>query len=115
MPILALPYLARPFSFFYDASDFAIGSDRLQTDAEGRVIAFESRHFKSTENNYLVHDKELLSLKYALIKSILYLLGCKSFRDSLLIMLHYALSRNHLTSHRVWLVGCLYLQNTASR
>ena len=40
-PILALPDPDRPFSVVCDASDFAIGSALLQTDADGRerVIA----------------------------------------------------------------------------
>ena len=57
-PILALPDPDRPF-VVCDASDFAIGSDLLQTDVDGRerVIAFESRQLKAAEKNYPLHDK----------------------------------------------------------
>ena len=50
-PIYALPDPDHPFSVVYDASDFSIGSDLLQTDAEGRerVIAFESRLLQVTQ------------------------------------------------------------------
>jgi len=80
-PIMALPDPDRPFSVVCDASDFAIGSALLQADAEGRdrVIAFESRQLKAAEKNYPVHDKELLAMKYALVKFRVHLLGSKPF------------------------------------
>ncbi|KAG3046868.1 hypothetical protein PC121_g20405 [Phytophthora cactorum] len=69
-PILALPDPDRPFSVVCDASDFAIGCALLQADTDGRerVIAFEFRQLKAAEKNYPVHDKELLAMKYALVK-----------------------------------------------
>ncbi|CAH0522642.1 unnamed protein product [Peronospora belbahrii] len=80
-PILALPDPDRPFSVVCDASDFAIGSALLQADSEGRerVIAFESRQMKAAEKNYPVHDKELLAMKYALVKFRVHLLDSKPF------------------------------------
>ena len=80
-PILALPDPDRPFSVVYDASDFAIGSALLQTDVDGRerVIAFESRQLKAAEKNYPVHDKELLAMKYALVKFRVHLPRSKPF------------------------------------
>ncbi|KAG2840375.1 hypothetical protein PC112_g3759 [Phytophthora cactorum] len=80
-PILALPDPDRPFSVVCDASDFAIGCALLQADAEGRErgIAFESRQLKAAEKNYPVHDKELLAMKYALVKFRVHLLGSKPF------------------------------------
>ncbi|KAJ8527303.1 hypothetical protein ON010_g14959 [Phytophthora cinnamomi] len=80
-PILASPDPARPFSVVCDASDFAIGCALLHADAEGRerVVAFESRQLKAAEKNYPVHDKELLAMKYALVKFRVHLLGSQSF------------------------------------
>ncbi|KAE9020813.1 hypothetical protein PR002_g12438 [Phytophthora rubi] len=80
-PILALPDPDRPFSVVCDASDFAIGCALLQADGEGheRVIAFESRQLKAAEKNYPVHDKELLAMKYVLVKFRVHLLGSKPF------------------------------------
>ena len=80
-PILALPNPEYPFSVVCDASDFAIGSALLQTDASGRerVIAFESCQLKAAENKYPVRDKALLAMKYALVKSSAHLLGSKPF------------------------------------
>ncbi|KAE9013736.1 hypothetical protein PR001_g15328 [Phytophthora rubi] len=68
-PILALPDEDRPFSVVCDASDFAIGCALLQVDAEGRerVVSFQSRQL-TAEKNYPVPDKELLAMKYALVK-----------------------------------------------
>jgi len=45
-----------------DASDFAIGATLLQRDEEKRLhpVAFHSRKFQPAENNYEIHDKELL-------------------------------------------------------
>ncbi|GMF51336.1 unnamed protein product [Phytophthora fragariaefolia] len=80
-PSLALPDEDRPFRVVCDASDFAIGCALLQADAEGRerVIAFQSRQLKAVEKNYPVHDKELLAMKYALVKFRVHLLGQKPF------------------------------------
>ncbi|GMF39867.1 unnamed protein product [Phytophthora fragariaefolia] len=80
-PILALPDDDRPFSVVCDASDFAIGCALLQADAEARerVIAFQSRQLKAAENNHPVDDKELLAMKYVLVKFRVHLLGRKPF------------------------------------
>ncbi|KAE8985399.1 hypothetical protein PR002_g22650 [Phytophthora rubi] len=80
-PILALPNEERPFSVVCDASDFAIGCALLQVDAEGRerLVSFQSRQLKAAEKNYPVHDKELLAMKYALVKFRVHLLGQKPF------------------------------------
>ncbi|KAE9267076.1 hypothetical protein PR003_g31906, partial [Phytophthora rubi] len=59
-PILAVPY---------------------EVDAEGRerVVSLQSRQLKAAEKNYPVHDKELLAMKYALVKFRVHLLGQKPF------------------------------------
>ncbi|GMF62295.1 unnamed protein product [Phytophthora fragariaefolia] len=80
-PILALPDEDRPFSVVCDASNFAIGCPLLQANAEGskRVVSFQLRQLKAAEKNYPVHDKELLAMKYALVKFPVHLLGQKPF------------------------------------
>ncbi|KAL4114536.1 hypothetical protein PRIC2_014470 [Phytophthora ramorum] len=80
-PILALPDDDRPFSVVCDASDFAIGCALLQVDADGRerVVSFQSRQLKAAEKNYPVHDKELLAMKYAVVKFRVHLLGSEPF------------------------------------
>ncbi|KAG3011223.1 hypothetical protein PC120_g14574 [Phytophthora cactorum] len=80
-PVLALPDDPKPFSVVCDASDYAIGCALLQNDADGheRVISFQSRQLKAAERNYPVHDKELLAMKYALVKFRVHLLGSRSF------------------------------------
>ncbi|GMF51373.1 unnamed protein product [Phytophthora fragariaefolia] len=80
-PILALPDEDQPFSVVCDASDFAIGCALLQVDTEGRerAVSFQSRQLKAAEKNYPVHDKELLAMKYALVKFRVHLLGQKPF------------------------------------
>ncbi|GMF35168.1 unnamed protein product [Phytophthora fragariaefolia] len=80
-PILAVPDESQPFSVVYDASDYAIGCALLQTDEDGheRVISFQARQPKAAERNYPVHDKELLAMKYALVKFRVHLLGSRPF------------------------------------
>uniref|UniRef100_H3H7S3 Reverse transcriptase domain-containing protein n=1 Tax=Phytophthora ramorum TaxID=164328 RepID=H3H7S3_PHYRM len=80
-PVLALPDETKPFSVVCDASDYAIGCALLQHDADGheRVISFQSRQLKAAERNYPVHDKELLAMKYALVKFRVLLLGSEPF------------------------------------
>ncbi|GMF61283.1 unnamed protein product [Phytophthora fragariaefolia] len=80
-PILVLPDESKPFSVVCDASDYAIGCPLLQSDEDGfeRVISFQSRQLKAAEWNYPVHDKELLAMKYALVKFRVELLGSRLF------------------------------------
>ncbi|CAI5701232.1 unnamed protein product [Peronospora effusa] len=80
-PVLALPDADNPFSVVCDASNFAIGSALMQKDDNGvdRVISYQSRLLKAAELNYPVHDKELLSIKYALVKFRVHLLGTEPF------------------------------------
>ncbi|KAE8878100.1 hypothetical protein PF003_g37831 [Phytophthora fragariae] len=82
-PVLMLPDTSRPFHVVCDASDFAIGCALMQFDAEGRerVVSYQSRQMKPAEKNYPVHDKELLAMRYALIKFRVYLLGEQTFAD----------------------------------
>ncbi|KAE9064523.1 hypothetical protein PF007_g29168 [Phytophthora fragariae] len=80
-PVLMLPDTSRPFHVVCDASDFAIGCALMQFDAEGRerVVSYQSRQMKPAEKNYPVSDKELLAMRYALIKFRVYLLGEQTF------------------------------------
>ena len=82
-PVFALPDADKPFSVVCDASNFAIGSALMQKDDDGvdRVISYQSRLLKAAELNYPVHDKELLSIKYALVKFRVHLLGTEPFVD----------------------------------
>ncbi|KAE9003521.1 hypothetical protein PF011_g12870 [Phytophthora fragariae] len=80
-PILMLPDDSKPFHVVCDASDCAIGCALMQLDDEGRerVVSYQSRQMKPAERNYPVHDKELLAMRYALIKFRVYLLGEQTF------------------------------------
>ncbi|KAF1316891.1 Pol protein, partial [Globisporangium splendens] len=75
-PVLALPDHTKAFSVVCDASDFAIGCALMQKDDDGheRVVSYQSRLLKAAEKNYPVHDKELLAIKYALLKFRVHLL-----------------------------------------
>ncbi|POM77124.1 Pol protein, partial [Phytophthora palmivora] len=80
-PVLALPDENKSFSVVCDTSDYAIGCALLQKDDAGheRVISFQSRQLKAAERNYPVHDKELLAMKYPLVKFRVHLLGTRPF------------------------------------
>ena len=80
-PILALPDHSKTFHVVCDASKFAIGCALMQFDDDGyeRVVSYQSRQLKPAEMNYPVHDKELLAMKYALVKFRVYLMGQDRF------------------------------------
>ena len=69
-PVLALSDADKLFGVVFDASNFAIGSALMQRDESGvdRVILYQYRLLKAAGLNYPVRDKELLSIKYALVK-----------------------------------------------
>ncbi|POM58900.1 Pol protein [Phytophthora palmivora] len=73
MSALDLPVENKAFSIVCDASDYAIGCALLQKDDEGR------ERLKAAERNYPVHDKELLAMKYALVKFRVHLLDTRPF------------------------------------
>ena len=53
----------------------------MQFDDEGRdrVVSYQSLQKKSADKNYSVHDKKLLSMRYALIIFRVHLLGERIF------------------------------------
>ena len=69
-PVLAITDQDRPFHVVCDANDFVIGCALMQNDTDGaeRVVCYQSRQLQPAEQNYLVHDQELLAMKYALAK-----------------------------------------------
>ncbi|OWZ24007.1 reverse transcriptase [Phytophthora megakarya] len=79
--MLILADHTKSFHVVCDASDFAIGCALMQFDDERRkrVASYQSRQLKPAERNYLVHDKELLVMRYAFIKFRVYLLGEQTF------------------------------------
>ncbi|KAE8897200.1 hypothetical protein PF005_g2273 [Phytophthora fragariae] len=72
---------SKAFHVVCDVRDFATGCALMQYDDEGRerVVSYQSRQLKPAERNYPVYDKELLAMRYALIKFRVYLLGEQSF------------------------------------
>ncbi|KAF1315583.1 reverse transcriptase, partial [Globisporangium splendens] len=80
-PVLALPNHDKPFHVVCDASDYAIGCALMQHGDEGheRVVSYQSRQLRSAERNCPVREKELLAMKYSLVKFRVYLLGEERF------------------------------------
>ena len=61
-PILAIPEIDRKIRVEADASDYATG-EVLSTkceDGKWRLVAFISKLLNTTEQNYKIHNKEML-------------------------------------------------------
>jgi hypothetical protein len=67
-PVLLLPDRTRPFRLITDASDFAIGAILEQPDLlnQWHLVAYHSKSLIDTEQNYDIHNKELLAIVRAL-------------------------------------------------
>ncbi|WVZ97857.1 hypothetical protein U9M48_043366, partial [Paspalum notatum var. saurae] len=79
-PVLAQPYVTKPFDVYCDASGNGFGCVLMQ---EGRVIAYASRQLRKHEVNYPTHDLELAAVVHALKIWRHYLLGntCHIYTD----------------------------------
>jgi len=77
-PILLLPDPTKPFTVTTDASDIAIGAVLSQDQGRGdQPVAYESRKLSPAEQNYPVHEKELLAIVHAIKLWRTYLEGQK--------------------------------------
>ena len=68
-PILTLPDNSRPFRIEADSSDFATGavlSQQSKEDNKWHPVAFISKSLSPVEQNYEIHDKEMLAIMRAL-------------------------------------------------
>jgi len=79
-PVLAQPYIEKPFDIFCDASSVGLGCELMQ---EGRVIAYALRQLQKHEVNYPTQDLELAVVVQALKIWRHYLLGnlCNIYTD----------------------------------
>jgi hypothetical protein len=71
-PILKVPDMDIDFLVCTDASKEGLGGVLMQ---DGRVIAYISRKLRRHEENYAMHDLELLAIVYALKVWRHYLVG----------------------------------------
>ena len=75
-PVLLLPDPTKPFTVTTDASDYAIGAVLTQDQGKGeQPVAYESRKLSSAEQNYAIHEKELLAIIHAIRNWRMYLEG----------------------------------------
>ena len=67
-PVLMMPDQTRPFQIKCDASKYASGAVLTQLDNNGdrHPVAFLSKTFSETEQNYEIYDRELLAIIRAL-------------------------------------------------
>jgi len=70
-PVLVSPQDLEPFCIEADSSDFAsraVLSQRLPGEEKWYPVAFYSKSLSPVEQNYEIHDKEMLTIIYALEK-----------------------------------------------
>jgi len=68
-PVLMSPQDSEPFRIEANSSDFATGavlSQQSATDGKWHPVAFYSKSLSSVEQNYEIHDKEMLAIIHAL-------------------------------------------------
>ena len=68
-PVLVTPADDQPFRIEADSSDFATGavlSQLCAEDGKWHPVAFLSKLLSDTEQNYKIHDKEMLAIMRAL-------------------------------------------------
>jgi len=64
-PVLVSPQDSEPFRVEADSSDFTTGavlSQQLTTDGKWHPVVFYSKSLSSVEQNYEIHDKEMLAI-----------------------------------------------------
>ena len=63
-PMLAFPSKSGPFHLEYNASNFTMGAVLSQQQEDGlfHPIGFMLKSFSDTEQNYQIHDKEMLAI-----------------------------------------------------
>jgi len=78
-PILAIPDIDREMRVEEDVSDYVTGGVLLTKceDGKWRLVAFISKLLNTTEQNYKIHDKEMLAVIRCLEAWRHYLEGAK--------------------------------------
>ena len=71
-PVLWFPNLDLPFEVQTDASDKALGGVLVQ---EGHLVAFEIQKLNGVEQQYSMHEKEMIVVVHCLQQWWHYLLG----------------------------------------
>ena len=104
-PVLSIPDPTKPFTVTTDASDFAIGAVLSQDHGQGeQPVAYESRKLSSAEQNYPVHEKELLAIVHAIKLWRIYLEGQKFAVITDHASLEYIKSQTNLSKRQAhWL------------
>ena len=75
-PVLVLPDSSKLFTITTDAFDFAIEAVLTQDHGKGQQpVVYESRKLSLAEQNYPIHEKELLAIVHAIRLWCIYLEG----------------------------------------
>jgi len=111
--VLLLPDYNRPFTLITDTSNYMTGAILEQDDAFGwsHLVAYYSKSLQPAEQNYKIHDKELLAIVQALKHFHHYLQGnvhqTKIFSDH--ANLKYFTTKQTLTHCQARCVVFIYL------
>ena len=103
-PVLILPDYDKAFTLITNASDYATGAILEQEDTLGHShpVAYYSKSLQPMEQNYKIHDKELLAIIHTLHHFCHYLQGnlhlTKIFLDH--ANLRYFTTKQSLTCHQ---------------
>ena len=104
-PVLLLPDPNKPFTITTDASDFTIGAVLTQDQGKGeQPVAYESRKLSPAEQNYPIHEKELLAIVHAIRLWRMYLEGRRFTVITDHASLEYIKTQNNLSRRQArWL------------
>ena len=104
-PVLLLPDPNKSFTITTDASDFAIGAVLTQDQGKGeQPVAYESRKLSPAEQNYPIHEKELLAIVHAIRLWRMYLEGRRFTVITDHASLEYIKTQNNLSRRQArWL------------
>ena len=104
-PVLLLPDPNKPFTITTDTSDFAIGAVLTQDQGKGeQPVTYESRKLSPAEQNYPIHEKELLAIVHAIRLWRMYLEGRRFTVITDHASLEYIKTQNNLSRRQArWL------------
>jgi hypothetical protein len=112
-PVLLVPDPAKPFHVFADASQFAVGAVLMQDQGNGlQPVAFESRKLTSAEQNYPIHEIELLAVVHALKVWRCYLEGTEFYTNTDHQSLKHLMTQPHLSRRQARWVEFLQSYDT---
>ena len=115
-PVLLMPDVTKPFHVYADASQFAVGAVLMQDHGAGlQPVAYESRKLTPAEQNYPIHEIELLAVINALKVWRCYLEGGEFITNTDHQSLKYLMTQPNLSRRQARWVEFLQTYDTTIR